>query len=103
MAKALQTIVALNKCDHDTHLIAAVAKLFWHYRKVDIARTWLNRAVILASGVGVFTTNSNFSRVLTRIRRNVLKRYVDAEPKQLRNGKQFQRLRRTSIKRLKQS
>ncbi|KAA0052156.1 protein STABILIZED1 [Cucumis melo var. makuwa] len=45
-----KSIDALQKYDHDTHLVAAVAKWFWHYRKVDIARTWLNRAVILASG-----------------------------------------------------
>ena len=76
-----KSIDALQKYDHDTHIVAAVAKWFWHYRKVDIARTWLNRAVILASGVRGFTTNSKFSRVLTRIRRNVLKRYVDAESK----------------------
>ncbi|KAJ1378603.1 protein STABILIZED1 [Sesbania bispinosa] len=44
---------ALKKCDHDPHVIAVVAKLFWHDRKVDKARTWLNRAVTLAPDIGI--------------------------------------------------
>ncbi|KAI3676846.1 hypothetical protein L1987_86460 [Smallanthus sonchifolius] len=45
---------AYKKCEHDPHVIAAIGKLFWHDRKVDKARTWLNRAVTLAPDVGDF-------------------------------------------------
>lgn len=45
---------ALKKCDHDAHVIAAVARLFCHERKVDKARNWFNRAVTLAPDVGDF-------------------------------------------------
>jgi pre-mRNA-processing factor 6 len=34
---------ALKHCDNDPHVICAVAQLFWHDRKVDKARSWLNR------------------------------------------------------------
>jgi pre-mRNA-processing factor 6 len=45
---------ALEKCDCDPHVIAAVAKLFWHDRKVDKARTCLNSAVTLAPDIDDF-------------------------------------------------
>ncbi|KAF5765492.1 putative 43kDa postsynaptic protein [Helianthus annuus] len=35
---------AYKKCEHDPHVIAAIGKLFWHDRKVDKVRTWLNQA-----------------------------------------------------------
>ncbi|GAV70443.1 PRP1_N domain-containing protein/TPR_14 domain-containing protein [Cephalotus follicularis] len=49
-----KSLDALKKCDHDSHVIAAVAKLFWHDRKVDKARSWLNKAVTLAPDIGDF-------------------------------------------------
>ena len=49
-----KSIDALKKDNHDPHVIAAVDKLLWHDRKVDKARTWLNRAVTLAPDVGHF-------------------------------------------------
>ncbi|KAL2538974.1 Uncharacterized protein Fot_20365 [Forsythia ovata] len=33
---------AYKRCDHDPYVIVAVAKLFWHERKVDKARTFIN-------------------------------------------------------------
>eukprot|EP00897_Mesotaenium_endlicherianum_P009105 jgi/Mesen1/8222/ME000442S07492 len=47
-----KSVDALKRCDHDAHVICAVARLFWHDRKVDKARSWFNRAVTLAPGVG---------------------------------------------------
>ena len=29
---------AVKRCDHDPHVLAIVAKFFWHYRKVEKAR-----------------------------------------------------------------
>jgi len=45
---------AIKRSDHDPHVIATVAKLFWLDRKVDKARSWLNRAVTLAPDIGDF-------------------------------------------------
>ncbi|KAJ0961005.1 hypothetical protein J5N97_001040 [Dioscorea zingiberensis] len=45
---------ALNRTNKDAHVIAAVAKLFWHERKLDAARDWFNQAVTLAPDIGDF-------------------------------------------------
>lgn len=49
-----RSIDALKRCHDDPHVIAAVAKFFWHDRKIDKARTWLNRAIALNSDIGDF-------------------------------------------------
>lgn len=75
---------ALKKCDHDAHVIAAVAKLFWHDRKVDKARNWLNRAVTLAPDIGDFWAlyyKFELQHGSEENQRDVLKRCVAAEPK----------------------
>lgn len=46
----LPAVDALKKCNDDPHVVAAVAGLFWSDRKVDKARSWLNRAVTLNPG-----------------------------------------------------
>ncbi|KAJ4784238.1 Pre-mRNA-processing factor 6 [Rhynchospora pubera] len=43
---------ALKKCPEDPYVIAAIAKLFWADRKVDKARNFYNRAVILGPDIG---------------------------------------------------
>ncbi|KAH7528301.1 hypothetical protein FEM48_Zijuj05G0058200 [Ziziphus jujuba var. spinosa] len=75
---------ALKKCDHDPHVIAAVAKLFWHDRKVGIARTWLNRAVMLAPDIGDFWAlyyKFELRHGSEEIQNDVLRRCVGATPK----------------------
>ncbi|KAK7825987.1 protein STABILIZED1 [Quercus suber] len=75
---------ALKKCDHDPHVIAAVAKLFWHDRKVDKARTWLNRAVTLAPDIGDFWAlyyKFELQHGSEESQKDVLKRCIAAEPK----------------------
>ncbi|CAL0332905.1 unnamed protein product [Lupinus luteus] len=75
---------ALKKCDHDAHVIAAVAKLFWNDSKVDKARTWLNRAVTLAPDIGDFWAllyKFELQHGNEDIQKDVLKRCVAAEPK----------------------
>ncbi|OIW15538.1 hypothetical protein TanjilG_16144 [Lupinus angustifolius] len=75
---------ALKKCDHDPHVIAAVAKLFWNDSKVDKARTWLNRAVTLAPDIGDFWAllyKFELQHGNEDNQKDVLKRCVAAEPK----------------------
>ncbi|KAJ0052254.1 hypothetical protein Pint_02218 [Pistacia integerrima] len=75
---------ALKKCDHDPHVIAAVAKLFWHDRKVDKARNWLNRAVTLAPDIGDFWAlyyKFELQHGTEDTQKDVLKRCIAAEPK----------------------
>ncbi|KAK9453054.1 PRP1 splicing factor, N-terminal-domain-containing protein [Dipodascopsis uninucleata] len=43
---------ALRKCENDPILIASVARLFWAERKVDKAKSWLERAIKADSDVG---------------------------------------------------
>ncbi|CAJ1956560.1 unnamed protein product [Sphenostylis stenocarpa] len=79
-----KSVDAIKKCDHDPHVIAAVAKLFWHDRKVDKARTWLNRAVTLAPDIGDFWAlcyKFELQHGTEENQKDVLKRCVSAEPK----------------------
>ncbi|XP_020256952.1 protein STABILIZED1 [Asparagus officinalis] len=75
---------ALKRCDHDPHVIATVAKLFWHDRKVDKARSWFNRAVTLSPDVGDFWAlyyKFELQHGNEDTQKDVLKRCVAAEPK----------------------
>lgn len=75
---------ALKKCDHDPHVIAAVAKLFWQDRKVDKARNWLNRAVTLAPDFGDFWAwyyKFELQHGSEENQKDVIKRCISAEPK----------------------
>ncbi|XP_065898185.1 pre-mRNA-processing factor 6-like [Dysidea avara] len=40
-----KSVDALKKCEHDSNVLLAVAKLFWAEHKVNKAREWLARAV----------------------------------------------------------
>ncbi|KAI3940978.1 hypothetical protein MKW92_005708 [Papaver armeniacum] len=75
---------ALKRCNNDPHVIAVVAKMFWHDRKVDKARNWLNRAVTLAPDIGDFWAmyyKFELQHGTEETQRDVLKRCVAAEPK----------------------
>jgi pre-mRNA-processing factor 6 len=49
-----RSVDALKRCHDDPAVIAAVAGLFWADRKVDKARSWLEKAVAIDSDVGDF-------------------------------------------------
>lgn len=49
-----KSVDAVKRSDHDPHVIAAVAKLFWADRKVEKARNWFARAVTLKPEIGDF-------------------------------------------------
>ncbi|RCV17769.1 hypothetical protein SETIT_3G246400v2 [Setaria italica] len=75
---------AIKRCDHDPHVIATVAKLFWHERKADKARTWLDRAVTLAPDIGDFWAlyyKFELQHGNVDTQKDVLNRCVAAEPK----------------------
>lgn len=75
---------AIKRCDHDPHVIATVAKLFWHERKADKARTWLNRAVTLAPDIGDFWAlyyKFELQHGNVDTQKDVLNSCVAAEPK----------------------
>ncbi|XP_031482456.1 protein STABILIZED1 [Nymphaea colorata] len=75
---------AIKKCGHDPYVIAAVAKLFWHDRKVDKARDWFNRAVTLAPDIGDFWAlyyKFQLQHGAEEEQADVLKRCIAAEPR----------------------
>jgi pre-mRNA-processing factor 6 len=75
---------AIKRCAHDPHVLATVAKLFWHDRKVDKATNWLNRAVTLAPDIGDFWAlyhKFELQHGNADTQKDVLKRCVAAEPK----------------------
>ncbi|KAL3526997.1 hypothetical protein ACH5RR_011653 [Cinchona calisaya] len=75
---------AYKKCDQNPHVIAAVAKLFWHDRKVEKARTYFNRAVTLAPDIGDFWAlyyKFELQHGTEETQKDVIKRCVAAEPK----------------------
>eukprot|EP00898_Chlorokybus_atmophyticus_P005850 jgi/Chlat1/6266/Chrsp44S05860 len=83
---------ALKRCDNDPHVVAAVAVLFWHDRKVDKARVWFNRAVTLNPDVGDFWAlfyKFEVQHGTEEQRESVLKRCVAAEP---HHGEHWQRV-----------
>lgn len=51
-ARKSKSVDALKKCNDDPYVVAAVAQLFWHDRKLDKARSWLHRSVTLDPDIG---------------------------------------------------
>uniref|UniRef100_A0A803KDQ0 Pre-mRNA-processing factor 6 n=1 Tax=Xenopus tropicalis TaxID=8364 RepID=A0A803KDQ0_XENTR len=47
-----KSVDALKKCEHDPHVLLAVAKLFWSERKITKAREWFHRTVKIDSDLG---------------------------------------------------
>eukprot|EP00731_Ephydatia_muelleri_P010132 Em0005g718a len=47
-----KSVDALKKCEHDPHVLLAVAKLFWSERKINKAREWFQRAVKIDPDLG---------------------------------------------------
>lgn len=79
-----KSVDALKRCDQDPYVIAAVAKLFWQDRKVDKARSWLNRAVTLAPDIGDFWAQLykfELQHSSEDIAHDVLQRCAAAEPR----------------------
>lgn len=79
-----KSLDAHKKCDHDPYVTVAVAKLFWHDRKVDKARSWLNRAVTVAPDIGdhwALYYKFELQHGTEEDQKDVVKRCIAAEPK----------------------
>ncbi|XXG85540.1 hypothetical protein AAC387_Pa11g0599 [Persea americana] len=75
---------ALKRCDHDPHVIAAVARLFWHEKEFEKARNWFNGAVTLSPDIGDFWAwyyKFELQHGSDEQQKDVLKRCIAAEPK----------------------
>ncbi|CAI7993815.1 Pre-mRNA-processing factor 6 [Geodia barretti] len=47
-----KSVDALKKCEHDAHVLLAVAKLFWTERKISKGREWFQRAIKIDPDLG---------------------------------------------------
>jgi len=75
---------AVKRCDHDPHVLTTVAKILWHYRKVDKARNWFSTAVTLAPDIGDFGAlyyKCELQHGNADTQKDVLKRCVSTETK----------------------
>merc|ERR1719482_1094208 len=87
-AKASQnakSVDALKKCENDTYVIVAVAKLFWKDMKTAKARKWFNRAVSLNPSLGdAWAAYFAFelSQGSVHEQRDLVLRFAEAQPNQ---------------------
>ena len=47
-----QSVDVLKKCEHDSHVLLTVSKLFWSERKVNKAREWFQHTVKVEPDLG---------------------------------------------------
>lgn len=83
---------AYKKLNHDRHVIAAVAKLFWQDRKLKSTREMLNKAVTLGPDIGdiwVSLYKFELQHGDEEKQEDVLKRCIAAEPK---HGERWQEI-----------
>ena len=51
-ARKTKSIDALKKCEHDPHVLLAVARMFWSERRVGKAREWFKKCTIIDPDFG---------------------------------------------------
>lgn len=79
-----KSVDALKKCEHDPHVLLAVAKLFWIERKVTKAREWFQRAVKIEPDLGdtwAYFYKFELQHGTEAQQENVLKKCIMAEPR----------------------
>uniref|UniRef100_A0A673FP02 Pre-mRNA-processing factor 6 n=1 Tax=Sinocyclocheilus rhinocerous TaxID=307959 RepID=A0A673FP02_9TELE len=79
-----KSVDALKKCEHDPHVLLAVAKLFWSERKVTKAREWFLRTVKIEPDLGdawAFFCKFELQHGTEEQQREVKKRCENAEPR----------------------
>uniref|UniRef100_A0A671L2J6 Pre-mRNA-processing factor 6 n=1 Tax=Sinocyclocheilus anshuiensis TaxID=1608454 RepID=A0A671L2J6_9TELE len=79
-----KSVDALKKCEHDPHVLLAVAKLFWSERKVTKAREWFLRTVKIEPDLGdawAFFYKFELQHGTEEQQREVKKRCENAEPR----------------------
>merc|ERR1719324_817346 len=84
-AQSAKSVDALKKCENDTYVIVAVAKLFWKDMKTAKARKWFNRAVSLNPSLGdAWAAYFAFelSQGSVHQQRDLVLRFAEAQPNQ---------------------
>uniref|UniRef100_F7BJA3 Pre-mRNA-processing factor 6 n=1 Tax=Ciona intestinalis TaxID=7719 RepID=F7BJA3_CIOIN len=79
-----KSVDALKKCEHDSHVLLAVARLFWSERKLTKAREWFLRTVKIDQDFGdawAFFYRFELAHGNEEKQNEVLKRCVNAEPR----------------------
>merc|ERR1719323_1072005 len=79
-----KSVDAMKKCEHNTAVMLAVAKMFWSERKLQKAREWFTRTVKLESDLGDAWINFYKFELIhgTEQQQNEVKaRCISAEPK----------------------
>ncbi|KAI7794687.1 pre-mRNA-processing factor 6 [Triplophysa rosa] len=80
-----KSVDALKKCEHDPHVLLAVAKLFWSERKITKAREWFLRTVKIEPDLGDtwgFFYKFELQHGTEEQQQEVKKRCENAEPRQ---------------------
>merc|ERR1719409_1333223 len=84
-AQSAKSVDALKKCENDTYVIVAVAKLFWKDMKTAKARKWLNRAVSLNPSLGdAWGAYLAFELACGSVheQRDLIQRFAETQPNQ---------------------
>uniref|UniRef100_A0A8P4GFJ2 Pre-mRNA-processing factor 6 n=1 Tax=Dicentrarchus labrax TaxID=13489 RepID=A0A8P4GFJ2_DICLA len=79
-----KSVDALKKCEHDPHVLLAVAKLFWSERKITKAREWFLRTVKIEPDLGdawAFFYKFELQHGTEEQQEEVRKRCENAEPR----------------------
>ncbi|XP_011402481.1 PREDICTED: pre-mRNA-processing factor 6-like [Amphimedon queenslandica] len=79
-----KSVDALKKCEHDPHVLLAVAKLFWTERKISKCREWFIRAIKIDPDQGdtwAHYYKFELAHGTQEQQDEVLKRCVQAEPR----------------------
>jgi len=79
-----KSVDALKKCEHDPHVLLAIARLFWSERKLSKARDWFLRTVKLDHDFGdawAYFYRFEMAHGNEEKQKEVLKRCVNAEPR----------------------
>jgi pre-mRNA-processing factor 6 len=80
-----KSVDALKKCENDTYVIVAVAKLFWKDMKTAKARKWFNRAVSLNQALGdAWGAYLAFELACGSVheQRDLIQRFAETQPNQ---------------------
>uniref|UniRef100_H2ZEY4 Pre-mRNA-processing factor 6 n=1 Tax=Ciona savignyi TaxID=51511 RepID=H2ZEY4_CIOSA len=79
-----KSVDALKKCEHDPHVLLAIARLFWSERKLTKAREWFLRTVKIDQDFGdawAFFYRFELAHGNEDKQQEVLKRCINAEPR----------------------
>lgn len=79
-----KSVDALKRCEHDSHVLLAVSKLFWTERKTNKAREWFNKTVKIDPDLGdawAYYYKFELIHGTEEQQEDVKKRCIHAEPR----------------------